>query len=379
MEQFIAILGDLCVIIFDLLLYSRMTVLRKDSVKRRILMYAGCCAIVVIYILGVYVYALPVSASALLFMTLPSMALFWAFSKYRDARFFLTFCFVDTISLIIGFISRCTGLLLGHGGSIAAIVVMLLAFAVIYRLASPYLATYRNLLDCIDDGWLILTVSAALIYITMIFLAIYPEPLINRMEYCLPYLALSVMVLSFYTVFITNIIKSKRVYDQSMQLKDKQKWYRLAYIDALTGIPNRMAYMERIHDLERTRENLSAAAVAVFDLDGFKSINDTWGHRRGDDILKQAAELLTHTFCEKNDAVYRIGGDEFAAISVETDAAQLQRKLDQLKSAGKTRMPFSLSSGFAFVNPSEENAMEQAFSRADMMMYQSKKACRCKS
>jgi len=378
MEQITAILGDICVIVFDLLIYTRMTVLRKDSPKSRLFMYAGCCLIVAAYILGVLVYELPVSAAAFLIMTLPSMALFWACSKYRDARFFLTFCFVDTVSLIIGFLSRYIGLLLGRGGSIAAIFVMVFFFALIYKTLSPWFTTYRNLMDSIDNGWNLLMISAALIYVTMIFLAIYPEPLINRIEYGPSYLVLSIMVLSFYAVFIANLVKSKRVYDQSMQLKAQQKWYRLAYVDALTGISNRMAYMEKIHDLERNLDGLSSVAVAVFDLDNFKSINDTWGHSRGDDILKQSAELLSRIFCEESDSVYRIGGDEFAAVSVGTDTEQLLNKLGQLKKSDEEHLPFSFSSGYAFVNPKEENAMEQAFFRADKMMYKAKRARSCK-
>lgn len=368
----ITLLSDICVIIFDLLLYIQMTTLRKNTARNRLILYTGCGMIVAFYITAVYILSWPASISAFVCMTIPSLVLFWIFCKYRDARFFLTFCFVDTVSLIIGYIARYIGILFGNGGNILMMIIMLLAFIFIYRLGKPYFKKYQESLEFIDTGWKRLTFSAAFIYITMIFTAAYPKPLIERLEYGVSYLVMSVMVLSFYVIFFTNIAITRKVYEQSMQLKEQQKWFQMAYIDALTEIPNRMAYIEKIHELERMNVPSSDTAVIVMDLDHFKNINDTWGHHTGDEVLKQAADLLSRIFSDENSTVYRIGGDEFAVIITEASEEHILKKLESLGKLQDGKVPYSISSGYSLIDRLEKNAAEKAFSRADEMMYANK-------
>lgn len=372
MGKWITLLSDICVIIFDLLLYISMTKLRGNEKRNRRILYSGCAVIVVLYIVAVFVLSLPASVSAFVCMTIPSLALFWILCKYRDVRFFLTFCFVDTVSLIIGYISRYIGTLFGNIGGILAILIMLLAFVFIYKTGKPYFERYREALEFIDSGWKKLTFSAVFIYITMIFCAAYPRPLIERPEYFFSYLVISVMVLSFYTVFLTNIATTLKVYKQSMQLKEQQKWYKMAYVDGLTEIPNRMAYIEKIHELERMKDKTESVAVIVMDLDYFKEINDTWGHSMGDKVLRRTAQFLSESFSDENSTVYRIGGDEFAAITVGVEKDKLLKKLKSLENIKDGDVPYSISFGYSFVDISEENAVDQAFSRADVMMYANK-------
>ncbi len=365
-------MSDICVIIFDLLVYIQMTPLRNNTTRNRMVLYTGCSVIVIFYIVAVYVLSWPVSVSAFVCMTIPSLLLFWIFCKYRDARFFLTFCFVDTVSLIIGYIARYIGILLGSGGNILATAIMLLSFIFIYRSGKPYFEKYRESLDFIDTGWKRLTLSAVFIYITMIFTAVYPRPLIERLEYGLPYLVMSVMVLSFYVVFLTDIAMARKVYEQNLQLREQQKWFKMAYIDALTEIPNRMAYMEKIHELERMGNQIASVAIIILDLDHFKDINDTWGHGIGDEVLKQAASRLSHLFSGTDSTVYRIGGDEFAVIAIGTGENTIIMKLEDLETVQEGDVPYSISSGYSFIDRSEKNSINQAFARADEMMYANK-------
>lgn len=372
MEQWIALLGDICVIVFDLMLYVQMTALRKNTPRNRGILFTGCSFIVLFYFVAVYMLSWPVSLAAIICMTIPSLALFWTFSKYRDARFFLTFCFVDTVSLIIGFITRYIGILLGDVGSIVSIIAMLLCFVLLYRSAKPHFAKYRNMLECINTGWKRLTISTVIIYITIIFTAAYPKPLIERPEYQLSYLVICVMVISFYTVFYTSLAATQKVYEQSKQLQEQQKWFQMAYVDALTKIPNRMAYLEKIHKLEREKDRAPAAAVIMVDLDRFKSINDTWGHSAGDQILRHAAQRMTAAFSGDESTVCRIGGDEFAILTVGLTEEAILEKLKSLEQAQCNGVPYSISYGYAFVRVQEDNAVEQAFSQADKMMYANK-------
>lgn len=254
-------------------------------------------------------------------------------------------------------------------GSILSIAFMLLLFVLIFKVGEPYLKKYREILDFVETGWKRLACSAAMIYIFMIFIAVYPSPLIERPEYNPVYLVLSCMVLSFYVVILTNISMTKKVYDQAARLKEQQKWFNMAYNDALTGIPNRMAYMEKIHAVERMEDQTVPVAIVVMDLVHFKEINDTWGHTAGDEALKKAAGFLAELFSDEGCTVYRIGGDEFAVIAVGVQEHTLLCRLETLGNFRGGDISWSISTGYAFVDRTEKNAVEQAFCRADTKMY----------
>lgn len=372
MEQWITLLGDMSVIVFDLALYMQMTALRKDTPRSRRLLLAGCSVIVLFYLAAINLFAWPAAAAALVCMTIPSLALFWIFSKYRDARFFLTFCFVDTVSLVVGFFARYIGAMLGDVGSMLSLVIMVVCLVFLYQAAKPRFIKYRMMLDCISTGWKQLTISTATIYMTLIFTAIYPKPLIERPEYHAVYLVICIMVVAFYMVILTNLSVTGQVYQQSRQLQEQQKWFKMAYVDALTEIPNRMAYMERVHDIERMEDRVPAAAVVVMDLDHFKSINDTWGHKTGDQVLRHAAKRMLAVFSDGENMAYRIGGDEFAALTAGLTEQSILERLKSLERLSCGSVPYSISYGYAFVNSQENNAVERAFSQADKMMYANK-------
>lgn len=86
---------------------------------------------------------------------------------------------------------------------------------------------------------------------------------------------------------------------------------RRAFVDPLTGLQNRRGIED---ELKRRMQGMESFCVLILDLDGFKRVNDTYGHVAGDDLLKQfAGELTTH--CERGDVAGRLGGDEFIIIS----------------------------------------------------------------
>jgi diguanylate cyclase (GGDEF)-like protein len=104
----------------------------------------------------------------------------------------------------------------------------------------------------------------------------------------------------------------------------------LAFADPLTGLPNRRAFIECLEWLAgETCADRTGVAVAMIDLDGFKAINDTYGHAAGDGVLIQAAERL-RAVCEGHHMVARLGGDEFAALIVGADDD------DQVGDVGRT-------------------------------------------
>jgi len=102
--------------------------------------------------------------------------------------------------------------------------------------------------------------------------------------------------------------------DISSEKETKERLYKLAYVDQLTGIPNRQKLKEDFSALKgRIADNKLSGIVALFDLDNFKTINDTYGHNTGDVVLSR---LTDHLQGEKTFSghLYRLGGDEFVIL-----------------------------------------------------------------
>lgn len=159
--------------------------------------------------------------------------------------------------------------------------------------------------------------------------------------------------------------------------KIKQDFFEhMAFTDLLTGIPNRNAF-ER--ELTRYRESEPEAhpLILVADLNDLKGINDTFGHTQGDCAIIAVAHALLHTFSD-NAAVFRIGGDEFCAISPDmttaaarTRCAAFQEEL--LEAARPYQFPITVAIG---CHKEQGEGIDKAFNRADADMYRCKAARR---
>jgi diguanylate cyclase (GGDEF)-like protein len=153
----------------------------------------------------------------------------------------------------------------------------------------------------------------------------------------------------------------------------------LAYHDPLTQLPNRMLFYDRLRQAiahsQRTRQ---AFAVLYLDLDGFKAVNDTFGHATGDALLKEAARRISGCV-RASDTVARMGGDEFTVILGDIKAPHnIQRVSDCLLRA--LASPFVLdgrscqvgTSIGAAVYPEHGTTPEQLVKHADAAMYWAK-------
>jgi Amt family ammonium transporter len=117
---------------------------------------------------------------------------------------------------------------------------------------------------------------------------------------------------------VYNAVLEKFLLETDRKQLAMQKLHQLANYDALTGLTNRRFFFESVkYALIRAKRHHSACAILYFDLDGFKAINDQYGHEAGDSVLKETALRLALSVRE-NDILGRLGGDEFALLIEDT-------------------------------------------------------------
>ncbi|HEY0142972.1 MAG TPA: EAL domain-containing protein [Thermoanaerobaculia bacterium] len=156
-----------------------------------------------------------------------------------------------------------------------------------------------------------------------------------------------------------------------------------AYHDALTGLPNRSLFRDRLTvALAHAKRQQGPVAVMFLDLDRFKYINDTFGHSLGDELLRSVAERLRSSLREE-DTIARMGGDEFtillADLAAADDAATVAQKLLEAVAAPLQieghELYITTSIGIA-VYPSDGDSAEALLKNADGAMYRAKEAGR---
>jgi diguanylate cyclase (GGDEF)-like protein/PAS domain S-box-containing protein len=166
--------------------------------------------------------------------------------------------------------------------------------------------------------------------------------------------------------------------------EQKQRLERIAHYDALTGLPNRALFADRLRQaIAHAHRKGSLLAVAYFDLDGFKAINDRYGHATGDALLTALSFRMKRALRE-GDTLARLSGDEFAAVilDLENNNACLPT-LNRLLAAageeaqiGEAMLRVSASAGVAFYPQSEEVDADVLLRQAGQAMYQAKLAGR---
>ncbi|MDQ1614314.1 MAG: hypothetical protein QOJ60_253 [Actinomycetota bacterium] len=148
----------------------------------------------------------------------------------------------------------------------------------------------------------------------------------------------------------------------------------LSRTDDLTGLGNRRAVMERL-----SASQDGSLALLLIDLNGFKSVNDTFGHPAGDRLLVHVGDRLAETLPDA-DLVARLGGDEFAIVYAERDAETITRRAEAVIAAmcrpiaiADSPLTVTLAIGIASSNPERLDG-EELMRRADVAMYRAKTA-----
>lgn len=177
--------------------------------------------------------------------------------------------------------------------------------------------------------------------------------------------------------------KVKLMEEETEELREQlEKERQQTLRDALTTIPNRLAYEERLDvELANFRRRKTPFVLVVWDIDFFKKVNDEYGHAAGDQVLKLVAKILSDNLREV-DFIARFGGEEFVSLLPDTDlkgAEKLTNKLREIIAASnfhfrEKKVSVTLSAGYAQIKKEEEAAA--LFIRADKALYKAKKSGR---
>ena len=144
-----------------------------------------------------------------------------------------------------------------------------------------------------------------------------------------------------------------------------------AATDPLTGLGHHASFHSALEESCARPERRGSLALLVFDLDGFKHVNDTRGHQAGDHLLRQAATSLRLAL-RAGEILYRIGGDEFAALVTVTSPDEAMAAANRLRGVVNERIAAGVSVGVALHTAPEDPAA--FFARADAALYEAKRA-----
>jgi diguanylate cyclase (GGDEF)-like protein/PAS domain S-box-containing protein len=149
-----------------------------------------------------------------------------------------------------------------------------------------------------------------------------------------------------------------------------------SYIDELTKLHNRKAYNERVIELwEQYKRYKITFSLVIFDIDHFKSINDTYGHQVGDEVLKRLGEVLL-SVVRKNDYIFRVGGEEFAILLTNTGGGNDSIFADKIRNDIRTMVDLiedrevTVSMGVTEIRPDDN--IDTIYKRADDYLYSAK-------
>lgn len=183
----------------------------------------------------------------------------------------------------------------------------------------------------------------------------------------------------FGTCLIHTFIYKDKDVEHNIAIKlAKQK----AYNDGLTGVKNKLAYLEALTELETALENgeVTEYGVVVFDVNGLKKVNDTLGHEAGDEYIKSGSRMICNLFAHS--PVFRVGGDEFVAILKGDDYANRESLVDAFRKTideNQKNGSVIVASGLAVYDAATDTSYNDVFRRADASMYEQKRALKAGS
>jgi len=174
---------------------------------------------------------------------------------------------------------------------------------------------------------------------------------------------------------------TRRLRRQTLQReKAEEEVLLLSITDQLTGLNNRRGFLTLAEQQLKLSDRTKRGLLLFFtDLDGMKWINDTLGHKEGDNALIEVATVLKETF-RSSDIIARMGGDEFAVLAIDTmegnteiHMARLQDQIDRHNSQENRRYGLSISVGCSYYDPENPCSIDELMAQADKRMYEQKR------
>ena len=191
-------------------------------------------------------------------------------------------------------------------------------------------------------------------------------------------LGVVVVMLLILFLLLRSIHAERKAREEERMIKDLNKQ---VFVDALTRVRNKGGYDSYIAQLQARldAEELTEAAIGVFDCDNLKTINDQYGHDKGNLYLKTACSLVCKTF--QHSPVFRIGGDEFTAILLGEDyqnREELARQFEEAQKELDATAPHEweqahIAMGIAAYDPETDGSISDTVRRADKIMYENKR------
>ena len=191
--------------------------------------------------------------------------------------------------------------------------------------------------------------------------------------------ARSIIVVVFVFILSLGILinnyrtMSKKAEHSELQLGHVRN---MAFTDALTGVKSKLAYTETEKELNESIASGKSApfSVVVCDVNGLKYINDTFGHKAGDEYIKNAAKMICGMFVHS--PVYRTGGDEFVVVLSDADylnRSVLMKRLHDASVENIKKDGVVVSGGISDYDPGVSESFKSVFEKADALMYEEKK------
>lgn len=187
----------------------------------------------------------------------------------------------------------------------------------------------------------------------------------------LPFSLIPIGALIFIVLTLLNYMLS--IYHVQVEQTEKKILAKLAYTDELCQIYNRTKFREVYKSVENSGEEF---ALVDFDLNGLKTINDTFGHASGDLLIKEFADVLCDTFRDIGEA-FRVGGDEFLVLIWKDGIGKVEDALIKLRDnekihSEKINIIIHSSYGVAYSSEVPQGEANKVYSLADKRMYEMK-------
>ena len=187
-----------------------------------------------------------------------------------------------------------------------------------------------------------------------------------------------IVVVIVFVLSLGILVNNYRTMSRKAESSEMQLWHvqNLAFTDTLTGVKSKLAYAETEQEINERIANGNEVpfSVVVCDVNGLKYINDTYGHKAGDEYIQRAAKLICGLFVHS--PVYRTGGDEFVAILTEADylnRTAIMKQLHDMSVENIGKGEVVVSGGISDYEPGESESLKSVFEKADALMYEEKK------